>query len=98
MKTLREYIELIENAEQATVDEGVVDKIRGANYNRLSDRSYNQAYDAHSASLDAPKTPAERQALRRQADKLAKKGEERAARAKELGEDAADELNNIKGE
>ena len=93
MKTLREYIELIENAEQ--VEEGIVDTVRKANYNRLAKRSFDKAYDAHQDALDAPKTPAERRAARAEFNKQYDKGTARMKKADELEEDAADDVAKL---
>ena len=71
---------------EAEVDEGVVDTIRKANYNRLADRSFKKAYDAHQDALDAPKTPAERRSARAEFNKQYDKGVAREKLAKELGE------------
>lgn len=68
------------------VDEGIVDKVRGANYKRLAKRSFDKAYDAHQDSIDAPKTPAERRSARAEFNKQYDKGVAREKLAKELGE------------
>ena len=74
------------DSEGGDLDEGVVDTIRKANYNRLADRSFKKAYDAHQDALDAPKTPAERRSARAEFNKQYDKGVAREKLAKELGE------------
>lgn len=68
------------------MNEGIVDKVRGANYKRLAKRSFDKAYDAHQDSIDAPKTPAERRSARAEFNKQYDKGVAREKLAKELGE------------
>lgn len=72
--------------EDISIDEGVVDTIRKANYNRLADRSFKKAYDAHQDALDAPKTPAERRSARAEFNKQYDKGVARKNKADSLGE------------
>lgn len=71
---------------EAVLGEGIVDKVRGANYKRLAKRSFDKAYDAHQDSIDAPKTPAERRSARAEFNKQYDKGVAREKLAKELGE------------
>ena len=68
------------------MSEGIVDKVRSANYKRLAKRSFDKAYDAHQDSIDAPKTPAERRSARAEFNKQYDKGVAREKLAKELGE------------
>ena len=68
------------------IQEGVVDKIRSANYKRLSNRSFNKAYAAHQDALDSPKTPAERRSARAEFNKQYDKGVDRKKKADKLGE------------
>lgn len=66
------------------LNEGIVDKVRGANYKRLAKRSFDKAYDAHQDSIDAPKTPAERRSARAEFNKQYDKGVAREKLAKEV--------------
>lgn len=66
------------------VNEGLVDKIRSANYKRLAKRSFDKAYDAHQDALDSPKSPAERRSARAKINKQYDKGVAREKIAKEL--------------